>query len=55
MAVTLFHKRKVINNIIIRNGVKNKNEKQEENKSIPTQDIKAKIKGKMYGRRTINR
>lgn len=52
MAVTLFHKRKVINNIIIKNGVKNK--KEEENPT-PAQEVQAKIRGKMYGRRTINR
>lgn len=50
MAVTLFHKRKVINNIIIRNGVAKK-----EDGITPAQEVNAKIKGKMYGRRTVNR
>ena len=43
MAVTLFHKRKVINNIIIRNGVA----KKEENGITPAQEVNAKIRGKM--------
>lgn len=50
MAVTLFRKRKVINNIIIRNGTKEK-----EQKKMPSQLINAKIRGKMYERRTVNR
>lgn len=49
MAVTLFRKKKVINNITIRNGVK-----KEEETNTP-QEIHAKIRGKMYGRRTVNR
>ena len=51
MAVTLFHKRKVINNIIIRNGVAQKEEK----KPATAQEVQAKIRGRMYGRRTINK
>ena len=61
MAVTLFRKRKVINNIVIKNGNFQK-EKIKENyiieddhkKYIP-KEVTAKIRGKMYGRRTINR
>lgn len=51
MAVTLFRKRKIINNIVIRNGVAQK----EEQKEKLAQNVRAKIRGKMYGRRTINR
>lgn len=51
MAVTLFRKRKVINNIIIKNGVAQK----EEVKANTNQEVRAKIRGKVYGRRTINR
>lgn len=54
MAVTLFRKRKVINNIVVKNGVKKR--KENDNTQItPAQQVQAKIRGKMYGRRTINR
>lgn len=58
MAVTLFHKRKVINNITVINGEqeeleKAKEEKQNERKTLDYQ-INAKIRGKMYARRTVN-
>ena len=56
MAVTLFRKRKVINNIIIRNGVENKKDEQETKLiTTPEQKINARLRGKMYARRTINR
>ena len=59
MAVTLFRKRKVINNIIIRNGVKSNErtpkEKNDNIKSSLPNEINTKIRGRMYGRRTINR
>ena len=60
MAVTLFRKKKIINNITIRNGVKKKDEttKEEVNnpvKIIPPKEVQARLRGKMYGRRTINR
>lgn len=56
MAVTLFRKRKIINNIIIRNGVANKKDEQETKPTTtPTQEINARLRYKMYGRRTINR
>lgn len=51
MAVTLFRKRKIINNIVIRNGVAQKDEV----KQNTPQEVQARIRGKMYGRRTINR
>ena len=59
MAVTLFHKY----TIVIKNKVtiNNKKEdeiipeiKEQEKKTIP-REINARIRGKMYGRRTINR
>lgn len=50
MAVTLLRIRKVINNIHIINGVK----KDDEPKNTQ-QEINAKIRGKMYARRTVNR
>lgn len=60
MAVTLFCKRKVINNIIIRNGVKKKEETPKEEvdspvKRTPPKEVQARLRGKMYARRTINR
>lgn len=54
MAVTLFRIRKVTNNIIIRNGVK-KEDNIEQEKSPSQEIINAKIRGKMYARRTVNR
>lgn len=51
MAVTLYRKRKVINNIIIRNGVAQKEEKHTD----LSKEIKVQMRGKMYGRRTVNR
>lgn len=51
MAVTLFHKY----HIIVNNKVTIKNNKDEElKKEVPTK-VQAKIRGKTYGRRTINR
>ena len=56
MAVTLFRKRKIINNIIIRNGVANKKDEQETKPTTtPTQEINARLRYKMYGRRTIDK
>ena len=68
MAVTLFRKRKVINNIIIRNGTVKKEEdkiifqpdEQGNNTQKPIRnstpkEINTRIRGKIYGRRTINR
>lgn len=55
MAVTLFHKRKVINNIVIINGRRDEdkpNEKAPEKRVF--EEYNAKIRGKTYGRRTIN-
>lgn len=52
MAVTLFRKRKVINNIHIINGVKKEDDDEPKNTQ---QEINAKIRGKMYARRTVNR
>ena len=49
MAVTLYQRTKVINNITI------VNKKKEEPKLAPQQEINAKIRGKTYGRRTVNR
>lgn len=54
MAVTLFRKRKVINNIVIKNGVK-KREENDNTQTTPAQQVQAKIRGRMYDRRTINR
>lgn len=62
MAVTLFHKY----HIIINNKVTIKNNKKEEThivnspvvekpKNTTPKEIDARIRGKMYGRRTINR
>lgn len=53
MAVTLFRRRKVINNITIINKIPQK-EPIEPTSNIP-QEVTAKVRGKMYGRRTINR
>lgn len=61
MAVTLFHKKiiRVKNRVVIKNNntqpPKQEEIPKEENKRIPPQEIQAKIKGKMYARRTINR
>lgn len=60
MAVTLFRKRKVINNITIINGASKKEEQPTEEMQITpngiiNQKINARLRGKMYGRRTINR
>ena len=55
MAVTLFRKRKVINNIVIKNNTKKEEKKEEEPKKAIHNEVNAKIKGAMYGRRTINR
>jgi hypothetical protein len=48
VAVTLFHKYEIIinNKVTIINGKK---------EPKPPKEITAKIRGKMYGRRTINR
>lgn len=62
MAVTLFRKRKVVNNITIINGTQEDLKSAEEEKQAEEQStrktidyqINAKIKGKMYGRRTVN-
>lgn len=50
MAVTLFRRRRIINNIRIVNG-KNEEENPKQ-KTYNTYD--AKIRGKTYGRRSIN-
>lgn len=52
MAVTLYHKYRVIvnNRVTIKNGTNKDDLKQE-----PPQEINAKIRSKMYGRRTVNR
>lgn len=57
MAVTLFHRERIINNITIINGKKEEPKEeipQATAKKILSQKINAKIRGKMYGRRTIN-
>ena len=51
MAVILFRRRKIINNIVIKKGVAQK----EEPKPNVSQDVQARIRGKMYAKRTINR
>lgn len=59
MAVTLFQKTKVINRITIINGKKEKNQEEVSEPALAEEKINkavsAKLRGKMYGRRTINR
>lgn len=50
MAVTLFQKTRIINNITIRNGTK-----EEPKEQAAKNQINAKIRGKIYGRRTVNK
>lgn len=59
MAVTLYQRTKVINNITIINGKKEISQDEivdaaSVKKSVK-QEINAKIRGKMYARRTVNR
>ena len=57
MAVTLYRKKiiRIKNKVVIKNNVDDANQSQEETKPrTPPQEVSAKIKGRMYGRRTIN-
>ena len=59
MAVTLYRKRKTINRITIINGTDMEDvaeivEQPDTSRSAQTR-INEKIRGKMYGRRTVNR
>lgn len=54
MAVTLFHRERIIikNKVVIENEVA---DDEEVIKEIPQEIVNAKLRGKMYGRRTVNR
>lgn len=52
MAVTLYQRTKVINRITIING---KKEEEPAPTVSPKRELQEKIRGKMYGRRTIER
>lgn len=49
MAVTIYRKIKNINRITIING----KEKEENTAPAPRKEVNARIRGKMYGRRTV--
>ena len=51
MAVTIFQRTKVINNITIINGKKD----EQKPKKQMQQEINAKIRGRTYARRTVDR
>lgn len=57
MAVTLFHKKiiRIKNKVVIKNNKEDKPPTQDTAKPTGATEVNAKIRGKMYGRRTINR
>lgn len=57
MAVTLFHREIIIihNHVVIRNGVKKKEEKKPIIEKPKPLIFTAKIRGKSYGRRNVNK